>query len=182
MTRLTLATSRRRALSPSEQTVPEEPTVIKSEPSIDLPPSDSPPVDSLQLPQSPPVPNIHVLPIQPWEPSYHFDLLQEWEGSVLSIDGDRILVRLIDKTRYPIASAGVEEEFAELSFDELADEDRPRVRPGAVFSWDIGYRTDSDGRARASQVRFRRLPAISGKDIQRAQRTAREMRRELGWD
>src|SRR4029078_8487763 len=98
-----------------------------------------------------------------WTPSYRFELLQEWDGSVLRVDGDHISVRLIDKTNpQPGMNA---EEMSELSFDELTEEDRERVRPGAVFSWYIGYLMVNGTRHRTSQVRFRRLPGVYQRDL-----------------
>jgi len=127
--------------------------------------------------------NRRVLVLAPspaWVPSYRFDLLQQWDGSVLSVDGDRILVRLIDKT-HPDPSANTED-VSELSFDDLTQEDRQLVCRGAIFSWYIGYLTINGTRHRTSQVRFRRLPGVYKRDLDTATRAADEIRRDLNWD
>lgn len=141
--------------------------------------------DSLEIPpsgavtqnSSSSVGRVLVLPITSWSPSYKFEILQEWEGSVLEVSEETILVRLIDKT-----NPSTEEVLSELNFDELSDDDRSRVREGSVFSWYIGYLTERGTRFRVSQVRFRRLPAMTAGDIQRAQAEAREVLSDLGWD
>jgi len=130
---------------------------------------------TVSLPVSLPVP---ILPIFVRKPSRsnEFVLMQNWEGVVLKVRNDSFLARLVDLT-----SKGVEEE-AELLMDEVSDEDRELIKPGAIFYWFIGYLDSRTGqRTRSSIIRFRRLPAWQEKEIQRAQREAEQIQESLGW-
>ena len=64
-----------------------------------------------------------------------FISLQKWEGIVMDVMDDAFLARLIDLTQ-----KGTDEE-AEFSFDEISEEDKPLIRSGAIFYWNIGYST-----------------------------------------
>lgn len=59
-------------------------------------------------------------------------VLQQWEGIVHSVSATEfvaILYDMTDRTRG--------EEEATFSIDEVAEEERALVQPGAVFCWDI---------------------------------------------
>jgi hypothetical protein len=86
------------------------------------------------------------------------------------------LARLIDLTH-----TGVDEE-AEFPIDEISEEDKALITPGAIFYWDIGYHTSYSGqRTRKSLIRFRRLPAWTQKEIEAAQREAERIGKAFGW-
>jgi hypothetical protein len=105
-----------------------------------------------------------------------FTSLQKWEGVVLEVWEDAFLARLVDLTR-----PGPDEE-AEFPLDEISEEDRPLVRPGAIFYWNIGYHDSSSGqRTRASIIRFRRLPAWRREEIEAARLEAERIRESIGW-
>lgn len=105
-----------------------------------------------------------------------FISLQKWEGVVLEVMTGSFLVRLVDLTR-----TGPDEE-AELPLDEISEEDRPLVRPGAIFYWHIGYHTSYSGqRTRTSIIRFRRLPAWTREEIDAARREAEHLGESIGW-
>lgn len=103
-----------------------------------------------------------------------FRALQRWEGYVLAVTEDSFLARLV-----PIVGEGPSQE-AEISLEELEQEDRRLVEPGAVFYWSIGYLDRPSGRLRISLIRFRRLPAWSSHEIERARADARELGVLLG--
>lgn len=108
-------------------------------------------------------------------PQAEFDALQKWEGHVVSVSESEFTATLIDLTR-----PGVEEE-AVLDLTELSEDDLPLVQPGAVFYWSVGYRVEQSGeRSRSSVIWFRRLPAWTEKDIERARRRARDLKDQLG--
>jgi hypothetical protein len=89
-----------------------------------------------------------------------FQILQSWEGRVIRVDGGNVWARLVDKT-----NGGTEEE-AQFFLDDITDDDRPLVEPGAVFYWSIGYSDSVTGeRSKTSLIRFRRLPAWSRKAL-----------------
>lgn len=106
-----------------------------------------------------------------------FTSLQKWEGVVLEVREDSFLARLVDLTR-----PGPDEE-AEFSLDEISKEDRPLVRPGAIFYWNIGYHESYSGqRTRVSIIRFRRLPAWTQEEIEAARQEAERIRTSIGWE
>jgi hypothetical protein len=105
-----------------------------------------------------------------------FTSLQAWEGVVTRVMGNAFLARLIDLTQ-----TGADEE-AEFSIDDISEEDKALITPGAIFYWDIGYHTSYSGqRTRESMIRFRRLPAWTQKEIDAAQREAERIGKALGW-
>ncbi len=105
-----------------------------------------------------------------------FISLQKWEGIVMDVMDDAFLARLIDLTQ-----KGTDEE-AEFSFDEISEEDKPLIRSGAIFYWNIGYHTSYSGqRTRTSLIRFRRLPAWTQREIDAAKREAERLGKALGW-
>jgi hypothetical protein len=105
-----------------------------------------------------------------------FVSLQKWEGVVLAVEHDSFLARLIDLTQ-----GGTEEE-AEFSLDDISEEDKPLLKPGAIFYWNIGYHDSRTGqRRKVSEIRFRRLPAWTSKEIEAAKREAIRLRDLIGW-
>jgi hypothetical protein len=105
-----------------------------------------------------------------------FISLQKWQGIVIDVMDDAFLARLIDLTQ-----KGTDEE-AEFSFDEISEEDKPLIRSGAIFYWNIGYHTSYSGqRTRTSLLRFRRLPAWTQREIDAAKREAERIGKALGW-
>jgi hypothetical protein len=105
-----------------------------------------------------------------------FISLQAWEGVVLEVMSDSFMARLVDLT-----NRGADEE-AELPMNEISDDDKTLVRPGAIFYWDIGYHTNYSGqRMRSSLIRFRRLPAWTQREIEAAKREADRIGKALGW-
>lgn len=110
----------------------------------------------------------------PTLPQPEFDALQKWEGHVVSVTETDFTATLVDLTQ-----PGIEEE-AVLGLSEVTEDDLPLVRPGAVFYWSVGYRVDQSGeRSRSSVIWFRRLPAWTEKEIERAQARAAELKAKL---
>lgn len=68
------------------------------------------------------------------------------------------------------------EKDAEIPVDEVGEDDRELLAPGAVFYWTIGYDISPAGtRRRASAIKFRRLPAWSKRDIRRVEQRAQAL-------
>lgn len=105
-----------------------------------------------------------------------FQTLQRWEGVVLNVLTDTFNARLVDRTD----PDRVDEE-AEFFVADVAEADLPLLEEGAVFYWSIGYRNALDGqRQRVSEIRFRRLPAWSKKDIETAKQAAQRLKDIIG--
>ena len=105
---------------------------------------------------------------------HQFKSLQAWEGTVEQVGATTFNARLFDRT-------SSEEETAEFELSEISEDDRPLVVTGAVFYWDVGYLITPGGRRRASEIRFRRLPAWTREELETARREAAEFRELVGW-
>lgn len=109
-------------------------------------------------------------------PRDRFLALQEWEGVVIETQEEVFVARLTDQR----GAEGDDE--AEIWLDEVAAEDRDLVVPGAIFYWSIGYLDRPSGRQRVSQIRFRRLPAWSQRELAEAEAEAQRLNVVLEWD
>lgn len=91
-------------------------------------------------------------------------VLQQWEGTVEEVRSDSFGARLRN-----LSVDGAPDEWATLLLDEISDDERSLVKPGAVFYWSIGYLIEPYGQRRtASTIYFRRLPAWGAQDQVRA--------------
>lgn len=95
-------------------------------------------------------------------------LLEHWEGVVESI-GDGVVYARLRSLRHTDRV----EQGAEVEIDAFHPSERRLVEPGTVFSWTVGYRTDHGTRAGFSEVKVRRLPAWSKRDVARIAESAR---------
>ena len=125
-------------------------------------------------------PELLPIPIWNWRdtlPQEFFFSLQKWEGVVLDVYEDSFFARLSDLTE-----DGLEEE-GEFYIDDVSREDLPLLKPGAVFYWNIGYHDSRTGqRRKVSEIRFRRLPAWTAKEIDAAKSKAIELKNLFGWE
>jgi len=102
--------------------------------------------------------------------------LQSWEGTVLDVEGDSFVARLID-----VNGDHLDEEVS-LAKEELCDFDLELLESGAIFYWTIGYRYQPGGaRERVSRIRFRRLPAWTKRQLDEARERAVALERDLAW-
>lgn len=107
----------------------------------------------------------------------NFVSLQKWEGYVVNVVGSIINVRVIDLT-----NDGTEE-FAELYFDDIPDDDKELVVTGAVFYWSIGYlNTISGQRIRSSIIKFRRLPQWTSSELENIKHRVDDIKEKLRWE
>lgn len=89
-----------------------------------------------------------------------FVALESWEGVVEEVLADSFVARLQ-------STHGGSLEIAEIAIREVSRVDRELVVPGGYFYWSVGYRDSPSGqRTRASVIRFRRLPAWTGTDLE----------------
>ena len=99
----------------------------------------------------------HRLPLPPHP---RFEVLQRWEGTVLEVGQSDFSARLRDLT-----NIGIDEETS-LFKEDLSQDDRRLLRPGAIFYLNIGYQTSVTGqRIRGLTIRFKRLPKWSADEI-----------------
>lgn len=99
-----------------------------------------------------------------------FRTLQKWEGMVEEVFEDYFSARVVDKTTSNL------EEYVEFDLEDIDDDDRALLEPGAIFYWSIGYYKSVQGqRLRSSQIRFRRLPAWTESDLQKVNDKADEI-------
>ncbi len=109
-------------------------------------------------------------------PQDRFVSLQKWEGAVLGVEHNSFFAKLVDLTQ------GSPEEEAEFCLDDVSEEDRPLLKPGAIFYWNIGYHDSRTGqRRKVSEIRFRRLPAWTAREIEAARREATRLGDLIGW-
>jgi hypothetical protein len=121
-----------------------------------------------------PVPVVPPHPIPEQPPGASFQALQKWEGRVLERADTWFSAVLSD------LSDGVTEEEAEFDLAEVSTDDHHLVVPGAVFYWNVGYRTEPSGeRSRQSVIWFRRLPSWSARDLARLEHRVRSLRDQL---
>ena len=123
----------------------------------------------LSLPQFNTVPKQIVIPFVP---------LQEWEGYVQSVGDDEFTASLLDLTN----NSKAEDEEADFPIDDLTEDDKGLLKPGAVFRWLIGYRSIGGTKERISRIVFRRLPQWTKRDLQAAQDKAKYYSRAIKWE
>jgi len=109
-----------------------------------------------------------VRPLLPPSPREFFRALESWEGVVLEVGQETFQARVLSKQ-------GGQEEEAEFPLEELDPEDLALLEPGAVFYWSIGYLERPTGRIKMSEIRLRRLPAWTPREIEEAEAVADEL-------
>lgn len=107
-----------------------------------------------------------------------FQLLQSWSGNITSINNDSFVSVIHDRTN----PSNPDEEVT-LDISEITSDDLPLLTEGAVFYWSIGY-ADYPGRprSRVSQIRFRRLPSWSQKEIDYSKEKAKYFAKQFATD
>jgi hypothetical protein len=115
------------------------------------------------------------LPKRTVQPRTHFIPLEKREGIVLEIGEGEFEARLID-------TLGDEPEVtATFSFEDLSEDGRRLLEPGAVFYFNVGYSVSPSGqRSRVADLVFRRLPGRRNADVAAARRRADKVLDELG--
>ena len=131
--------------------------------------------DANEKPATLPIPFVDrslTLPV----PRISFRTLQAWEGVVVAMNDDTFTAALVDlSNRTP-------DEEAEVSFEEVTDDERELVRVGAVFLLSVGYSISEGGqRSRSAILRFRRLPVWTESHLVKARREAQKLTTEIRW-
>src|SRR5262245_25624797 len=104
-----------------------------------------------------------------------FQILQQWEGIVQSVGKQFFRAQVSDVTEpsNPL-------EVVSLPLDDVLEDDRPLIAPGAVFYWIIGYDASIAGtRSRASSIRFQRWARWSSRELDEISAEAEALHKEL---
>ena len=104
-------------------------------------------------------------------PPVSLHALQEWEGYVTEIKATEFNALLTDLT----AGATYPGEEAEISLDEISEDDAAKIQAGSVFRWVIGYERTAGAKKRVSCIVFRDLPVMTKTDLQEGEAWAREV-------
>ena len=104
----------------------------------------------------------YLIPPPPSRVREHFIALQKWKGYVTEVGQDTFHARLI-----PLLGEGPDL-HAEIWIEEMEEEDRAFIEPGAIFYWSIGYLDRPSGRQRTSIIRFQRLPTWTKRELEAA--------------
>lgn len=105
-----------------------------------------------------------------------FIVVSKWAGCVIEVGRDRFWASLVD-----VVGRDDQELEGEFPMEEVSDPDIGLVCEGAEFYWAVGYRIQASGqRSRESLLRFRRLPAWSSEEVERALERANLLTAEYG--
>jgi hypothetical protein len=115
-------------------------------------------------------PAIHIDAIR--RPRSTFAALQEWEGYVVDVTDSKVIANLVDLT----AGSMRPNEQAEIPLEEFSEDDIPKLLPGRVFRWAIGYQRQPSGtKMRISNIVVRDLPQWSQRELEEAEEEAQEL-------
>ncbi|MCY3768617.1 MAG: hypothetical protein OXG56_04515 [Gammaproteobacteria bacterium] len=112
-------------------------------------------------------------------PSRTFTPTTEWEGYVESMSEEEFSVRLVNVR----SQSSLPTDQATFHKDEVSEYDRQLLREGAIVRWVIGRERLSTGQVRnVSELYFRRLPAHSEEDYNRANEKACALLEGINWE
>jgi len=95
--------------------------------------------------------------------------LQKWEGCVSEIEAEQGIFR----ARLVSLTKPEPDEEAEFEINDISDEDRELLAPGAIFYWNIvAYQSPVGQRTKQSIIRFKRLHRWDPKDLKKAESKA----------
>ena len=98
------------------------------------------------------------------------EIRQKWSGTVLECDEHVFTARIEDLTQ-----PNLPDEIVEIEIDAIEARDRNLIKAGAIFLWQIGYRTGMKvSRENFQSIRFRRLPKWSEHEILESDKLAKQ--------
>ena len=100
----------------------------------------------------------------------NFIALKKLEGQVTSIDQEQKEVSI---RFHEIGGDNQVIEEAVFDMDEIPPSDYDLLEEGAIVYWNIGYLDQSGERKRISELRFRRMPIWSKREIERVEKKAK---------
>jgi hypothetical protein len=96
---------------------------------------------------------------------------QLWEGTVIECHNGSFVGRVVDLTNHANP-----EELVTFDLEELSEEDRELVQPGAAFYWTVGVEQSRAGQIKNVEMfNFRRLPRWTSSAIREAEKRAAEI-------
>lgn len=103
----------------------------------------------------------------------------EWEGFVERVREVDFYVKMINlESRSPLPT-----DHATFSIDDVSENDRHLLKPGAIVRWIIGRERLPNGQIRkVSELYFRMLPAHTRTDYRRALNKVNELLEDTVWD
>jgi hypothetical protein len=104
-----------------------------------------------------------LVPIIPYrsQESIYASVIQMWEGKVISVDAENEVMQVLLNAKIGVVSAHT----GEIELQWVSDQDRDLVRPGAIFYLTLSRRLKRSGIENAQEIRFRRLPSWTKKQI-----------------
>ena len=97
-------------------------------------------------------------PLQ-FRPTEFFAAIQEWEGVIREIRDETIFADLYDVA----ALSDAPTQLAEISFSDIDENDRQKVKPGAIFRWLVGRSRTRAGSTSGKWVIYFR-PPVRGRE------------------
>ena len=100
----------------------------------------------------------------------NFIPLKQLEGQVVLVNQEQKEVSI---RFHEIGGDNQIVEEAVFEMEEIPPSDYDLLEEGAIVYWNIGYLDQSGGRQRISELRFRRMPIWSKRDIERVEKKAK---------
>lgn len=114
-------------------------------------------------------------------PRDKFITLHKWQCFVEDIRREEGV--FIGRIQDGPARSNSDDHVMEFPFDDVAEDDLPLVREGAVFLWYVGRAISVSGQTtRGSRVIFRRLPVWTDEDKEESRREAKRIAKRLRWE
>ncbi len=98
-------------------------------------------------------------------------VIQIWEGVILSVDFERgmMTVKLTDR------GGLIGDHTADIELQWVSNQDHDLLRPGAVFYWTMFKETKRGSVSNSQEIRFRRLPSWTKRQLAIMQQDALEL-------
>ncbi|MCY3715805.1 MAG: hypothetical protein OXG92_04975 [Chloroflexi bacterium] len=104
--------------------------------------------------------------------------IAEWEGYIDQVNGNEFFVKMVNIN----TNKSVPEDLATFSVSDVSEHDLKLLKKGAYVRFILGRERFPSGEIRnVSQLFFRRLPAHSKKDFDRANRKAKDLLDSINW-
>jgi hypothetical protein len=112
-------------------------------------------------------------------PLMSFVTRQKWQGYVVEADDETFSAVIYDMTN----TTDMGPEQVVLPKEEVSTFMQGLIKPGSIFFWDIGFRTDPVGqRSKQSILSFPMIPVWDRRDIRGAKERARDAFTDMRWD